>query len=106
MFYQIRNNSFKGEGIVAFLEALIAFAGTKVLLIWDNASFHKSEEIKSFLDTDLGKMLWLVNTPPYCPELNPDELVWSYLKSVEIPNRLAKNITEPNLLVGELLKKA
>ena len=94
MFYQIRDDSFKGEGIIGFLTDLLAFACRKVLLIWDNASWHKSEEIKDFLKTDLGKRLWVANTPPYSPELNPDELVWANLKKVQIPNRFAKNLKE------------
>jgi transposase len=94
MFYQIRDNSFKGTGIIGFLKDLLAFASRKVLLIWDNASWHKSEEVKDFLNTDLGKMLWVSNTPPYSPEFNPDELVWANLKRVQIPNRLAKNVKE------------
>lgn len=94
MFYQIRGNSFKGTGIIAFLKELLAFAGRKVLLIWDNASWHKSQEVKDFLNTDLGKMLWVSNTPPYSPEFNPDELVWANLKRVQIPNRFAKTVKE------------
>lgn len=94
MFYQIRDNSFKGGGIIGFLKDLLAFARRKVLLIWDNASWHKSQEVKDFLNTDLGKMLWVSNTPPYSPEFNPDELVWANLKKVQIPNRFAKNVKE------------
>lgn len=94
MFYQIRDDSFKGDGIIGFLSDLLAFACRKVLLIWDNASWHKSQEIKDFLNTDLGKRLWVANTPPYSPEFNPDELVWANLKKVQIPNRFAKNVKE------------
>ncbi len=105
MFYEIRDNSFKGNGIVSFLSNLLTFAGRKVLLIWDNASWHKSQEVKDFLNTDLGKMLWVANTPPYSPEFNPDELVWANLKKVQIPNRFAKNIKElKNIAHAGMLK--
>lgn len=105
MFYQIRDSSFKGEGIIQFLKDLIAFASQKVLLIWDNASWHKSQEVKNFLNTDLGKMLWVANTPPYSPEFNPDELLWANLKRVQIPNRFAKNVKElKNIVHGGMIK--
>lgn len=94
MFYQIRNNSFKGAGIIEYLKSLLATTERKILLIWDNATWHKAQEVKDFLKTELGKRLWVVNTPPYSPEFNPDELVWANLKRVQIPNRTAKNVKE------------
>jgi transposase len=50
------------------------------MVIWDNVSglhsvCHKSKEVKEFLNTDLGKRVWVSNIPPYSPELNPDELI-------------------------------
>lgn len=94
LFYQIRDNSFKGEGIIEYLKSLLDTTIGKMLLIWDNASWHKSQEVKDFLNTELGKRLWVANTPPYSPEFNPDELVWANLKRVQIPNRIAKNVKE------------
>ncbi|MDX2301840.1 MAG: transposase [Microscillaceae bacterium] len=46
------------------------------------------------MNTETGKRVWVANTPPYSPEFNPDELVWANLKSVQIPNRNAKNVKE------------
>jgi hypothetical protein len=42
---------------------------------------HKLREVKEFLNTDLGKRVWVSNIPTYSPELNPDELIWAKLKS-------------------------
>ena len=101
MFYQIRDKSFKGEGIIAYLKSLLATTKRKILLIWDNATWHKSEEVKDFLKTEGGKRLWVANTPPYSPEFNPDELVWANLKRVQIPNRTAKNVKELKIIAHE-----
>lgn len=103
MFYQIRDNSFKGAGIIAYLKSLLATTKRKILLIWDNATWHKSEEIKDFLQTAVGKRLWVANTPPYSPEFNPDELVWANLKRVQIPNRSAKNVKELKIIAHEAM---
>jgi transposase len=94
MFFQIRPSAFNGEALVVYLEELLKTTTKKVMIIWDNATAHKSEEVKNFLNTETGKRLWLANTPPYSPEFNPDELVWANLKRVQIPNRNAKNIKE------------
>jgi transposase len=98
MFFQIRENSFKGEGIIEYLKNLLNTTTKKILLIWDNASWHKSENVKNFLNTEEGKRLWVASTPPYSPEFNPDELVWANLKRVQIPNRVAKSVKELKIL--------
>jgi transposase len=94
LFFQLRDNSFKGAAIIDYLRALLKTTHKKILLIWDNASWHKSQEVKDFLNTEEGKRLWVAQTPPYSPEFNPDELVWANLKKVQIPNSVAKNVNE------------
>lgn len=94
MYYEIRDKGFKGEEIVMYLEGLLRSTLRKILLIWDNASWHKCKEVKDFLATEQGKRLWVANTPPYSPEYNPSELIWANLKFVQIPNTCAKNIKE------------
>jgi len=101
MFFDIRDNSFKGNGIVDYLKKLLQSTTRKILLIWDNASWHKSEETIAFLNSALGKRLWVAHTPPYSPEFNPDELVWANLKRVQIPNRIAKNVKELKIIANE-----
>lgn len=101
LFYQIRNNSFKGAGIIEYLKSLLATTERKILLIWDNATWHKAQEVRDFLNTEAGKKLWVATTPPYAPEVNPDELVWANLKRVQIPNRVAKNVKELTTIVHQ-----
>lgn len=50
-----------------------------ILLIWDNASFHKKKEMRQWL-TDNPGVVELMNFPTYCPELNPQEHVWRAMK--------------------------
>lgn len=94
MFFQIRDNSFKGDAIIEYLKALLDSTFGKIMLIWDGATWHSSEQVKAFLNTEQGKRLWVAKLPPYSPELNPDELVWANLKKVQIPNCVAKNVKE------------
>lgn len=103
LFFSIRDSSFKGEGIVTYLKELLAHTTQKILLIWDNASWHKSEETVAFLRSKEGKRLWVARTPPYSPELNPDEFVWANLKRVQLPNRIAKNSKELKLMAQEAM---
>ena len=44
----------------------------------DNASWHKTKAVEIFCDNNNITLLFL---PPYSPEYNPIERVWSFLKS-------------------------
>lgn len=45
------------------------------ILVVDNAAFHSTKDIT------LPENIILLNIPPYCPELNPAEKVWQWMKS-------------------------
>lgn len=51
------------------------------VVIMDQASWHQSYLADSF------KNLTVIHLPPYSPELNPIEQVWSWLRQNEIANR-------------------
>lgn len=103
MFFHIRNTSFKGDGIVTYLKELLKSTSRKIMLIWDNASWHKSAETIAFLRSEEGKRLWVTCLPPYSPELNPAEFVWANLKKVQLPNRVVKNVTELKKMAQEAM---
>lgn len=70
----------------AYLRELSAFRPRefKVVVI-DNAGFH------SVRDMDVPENIFLLNIPPYCPELNPCEQVWAHMK------KLFKNRVFPDM---------
>lgn len=51
----------------------------KVLLVWDGARHHLGE-VKQWLKENPG-VVELFQFPPYCPDLNPQEMVWKALRS-------------------------
>jgi Transposase and inactivated derivatives len=57
-----------------FLQALRA----GMTVIWDNATFHKSPQIKGLIESVGCKLVFL---PPYSPDLNPIEQYWAALKA-------------------------
>lgn len=46
--------------------------------IIDNATWHKTKKVKEFCEENKITLLFL---PPYSPEYNPIERVWSFFKS-------------------------
>ena len=49
------------------------------MLILDSLPAHKGKAVKNYVESTNGK-LELHFLPGYAPELNPDELVWNYMK--------------------------
>ena len=68
--------------------ALIAKAtepGRHAVVIMDGASWHQE-----YLDETFPN-LSIIHIPPYSPELNPIEQVWSWMRQNEIANRTFKD---------------
>ena len=65
----------------------------------DNATWHKTEEVKNFCENNNITLLFL---PPYSPEFNPIERVWSFLKS-KVKQRFFPKANEFREFVYQLL---
>jgi transposase len=88
----------RAEGLVApklntdvvqtFLDQLSGTipAGTHVVLVWDGAGYHVAKALR------VPAKLSVVRLPPYCPELNPVERLWLYLRSHYWSNRVYEDI--------------
>lgn len=50
----------------------------KLLIIWDDARHHSSKVVQAFAAANDVQLLVF---PTACPELNPEEQVWKFLKS-------------------------
>lgn len=64
---------------IDFLKRLVQNSEKPVFLIVDGHPVHKAKAVKKYVESTEGK-LSIFFLPPYSPDLNPDELVWSYLK--------------------------
>ena len=67
------------QRFVVFLKKLRADTGKPIIVIADNATYHKEGPMKRYLQpTPEG--IRVEHLPTYSPELNPDEQVWNHLK--------------------------
>lgn len=77
------------DAFIAFLEHLLltCYPADKLILVLDNASYHKSRAALAALDTFAHRLrvVWL---PTYSPYLNPIERFWLHLKNLTSANRL------------------
>lgn len=89
--YAERVNS---ERIIEFLENLKE-KYSRFVLVMDNAGWHRSKEIKSYLS--INKSIIAEYLPPYSPEVNPTEACWRIIR---------RNVMDSNLFYDlEALKQ-
>ena len=85
----IQDRSVNGQDVVRFLRYLLRCLPGKLLVVWDGLPAHRGQAVKDFLTQGGAGRIELKRLPAYAPELNPTEGIWSYLKRVELKNRVA-----------------
>ena len=90
----------KSSDFIAFLEELMRrrYPTQNVILILDNASFHKSVASRAALAL-FAERLRTFFLPPYTPELNPIERYWRHLKQTALGNRFCHTIQQVEQLM-------
>jgi transposase len=82
-FQLLVDENFNSVAVLRFLKQLARHFAEPLLLVWDRAKIHRGLTTAVFLDV----MQWRqFHFPPYAPELNPVEYVWSYLKTNPLAN--------------------
>lgn len=94
LYTWIQEKAFTGKDIVRFLKHLLRQIAGKILVIWDGLPAHRGQAVKEMLREGAAQRLHLERLPGYAPDLNPDEGVWAYLKSVELANLCCHTLDE------------
>lgn len=103
--FRIEKGKINSNSHLDFLQKIIKqHPNRKIIVVADNASSHKSNLIKGFVESN-KKRFALYHIPPYSPDLNPDEHIWSYLKAYELKAHQAQNISDLKKLTNKKLKK-
>lgn len=78
---RVEGNQNTEQTILALDRLQCAYPGKKLAIVWDNASWHKSKELRKYLGKgNLFENITLIQLPPYAPEHNPVEHVWNSAK--------------------------
>src|SRR5262245_32276984 len=92
------------ELFVGMLESLMRHRRKSLFLILDSLPAHKARMVQDYVASTKG-MLELHFLPGYAPELNPDELVWNYMKRTGSAKKpLAKGESLHDRIDAELLQ--
>lgn len=80
--FHIKSKKLNSDVFIVFVERLMALNPDRhLVLVTDNAPWHKSRKVENFLASVNTKVevLWL---PAYSPDFNPIEHLWNFMKSV------------------------
>ena len=76
--------------------------GGKIVLIWDNLNIHRQAEKEALAGTG---WLRICHLPPYAPQLNPVEGIWSVLDRTVLANLAATGIGHLAAVIKHGLKR-
>jgi transposase len=86
------DRNVRGPEVLMFLRHLRRHNPGPIVLLWDRGNPHKHKAVREYLEAHpQWHVVWL---PPYAPELNPQEQVWSYLKYGRLANFAPSDIDD------------
>lgn len=99
MVFRIENHTIHAEDHIDFLKQIMRHhPHRKIIVIEDNAPPHIAGLVRDFVEANKNKIA-VYYLPTYSPDLNPDEKVWKYLKTVKLKAHQARNKKEFKPLV-------
>jgi transposase len=99
LIFRIEKGKVNADKHIEFLKQIMKqHPHRKIIVIEDSAPVHKAKKIERFVEPNKNRLA-IYKLPPYCPELNPTEHVWAYLKAHELKTHQAQNTEELKHLV-------
>ena len=84
------NENVHAEDVVRFLRELRRLLRRPLTVIWDRGNVHdRARVVRDFLRKH--PEIVTEQLPPYAPDLNPDEQVWTYTKYARLANYAPAN---------------
>jgi hypothetical protein len=100
-FQSLIDGTYNSDRIAAFLRELLKQIPGKIIVVWDNGPMHKGLAVRELLKKTTR--LTLENLPPYAPELNPVEQMWSHLKYGHCANQMVSNLFELDEIADDFM---
>jgi transposase len=101
----VEDRALTGVEVVRFLRHLLQHLPGKLLVLWDGASIHHGETVKTFLRAGGAQRLHLERLPGYAPDLNPAEGLWRLVKRRELKNLVCDALWELRLEFRQALAR-
>lgn len=92
MFRLLEGQNANSQVFVQFLTQLLQNIDGNIIVIWDRLVAHRSKIVNQWLEKN--SRIETEFFPPYAPELNPVEYLWSYLKMNGLANLAATDLEQ------------
>lgn len=79
LYYRVHRTNIHQAEVCDFLRHLLRHLRGPVIVLWDNGRIHKGPPVRAVCHR--FQRLRLEFFPPYAPELNPDEGIWTLTKA-------------------------
>ncbi len=86
------NANFRGESVVQFIDHVRHKIRGPLTILWDQIMIHRAKPVTDYFARH--QRLVVEAFPPYAPELNPVDNVWSYVKYNRLANYSPRNLNE------------
>lgn len=98
LYLRIFKSTIGTEEVIRYLKELRRHIKGRLILLWDRLPSHRSKEMKEFLATQKEwlSVEWL---PPYAPELNPLEYLWSTGKQKDLANLYTETFSDIDIAI-------
>ena len=103
LIYDIEEKHIDGKRYIEFLQKVLEGRARPLIVIADNASFHRSKEIRDFVRAHRQKIRMFF-LPTHSPELNPDEQVWNEIKHRQLGRQPIKSKPDLNRRISSALR--
>jgi len=105
-FYDVMNSNNTIDHLENLRKCIMKVRYKRLILIWDNASFHLSKTVMDYVNTQKEDWLTIIHLPKKAPYLNPNERkVNQQIKLDVCANRFYNHIEEQKTAVSEYLDK-
>lgn len=104
LYFQTYPDAYVDAELYAqFLKSALWHIKTPLVVVHDGGTIHKGQTVHE-LEQSCDR-LHLHLLPPYAPELNPVEYVWTYAKSHRLANHAPQDVSDIDRLVVRELEE-
>jgi transposase len=104
LYFDSYEHNITAEDFEQFVDAILAQLGRGIILVMDRWPVHRSGARR--LVRRFARRLDLEWLPPYAPELNPTEQVWTRTKYGHLANYIPDNVRELSRAVRRSLRSS
>lgn len=102
LYFDVVDHNIVTDDFVDFMAHLLRRVGQPITLVLDRWQVHRSGVRK--ITARFGRRVHIEWLPPYAPELNPTEQVWSHTKYADLANFIPDDVLHLGQTVASSLR--